>query len=164
MDLSIIQELTKRLDLIPDNQEERPKLYINLFGEFLRRLTYIYDYSKTKKPYGLNFYLSESIIEEIHADEITHHIKSEYCSKFGSGAYNLIHTWIFWELSKNKLKFYDGIKGIELFEPILILLERGGKIDRERKMFEVGCRSYYIEKSYAPPLDMSNEYLDSLDQ
>ena len=162
--ISYLETLVKRLEVIPIPPHKSPRSCGDLFNEFLRRLTNVYELSQTDKPFKINFFFNDPTMNEIGKEMIWDFMVDKDFYRFGGGAFNIIHAWLYWELLIERSELYRSIKDIELFEPFLVLLERGGRIDRDHTAYEIyGAGTFSINKTYSEPLDMSKEHLDALD-
>lgn len=134
-----------------------------LFEQFVARLTAAYDASNSDLEFKFAYFGKQHTISESVASKVAHKMPSGYYSRFGNGAYYLLTLSVHWQIifSDN-----DGWQESESpFEPIIRLLERGGTITREGKLYYVGNRAFRevrIETNIVKSLN--DEFLDSLDR
>ncbi len=167
----IITEKINRLNNIKQSiQTNKGHSNILLFKEFLRRLSYVYELSKVKNEFGLNFYFTE--IKEDHNlfENITNFIDSKYHKKFGNGGYFLIHTFLLWEIFKTKIQSLSNIdeEFLDVYEPLIRIFERGGYITKERNIYNVcALKDFKVNQIYITDMpfliDFSEENLDEID-
>ncbi|GAA3523332.1 hypothetical protein GCM10022393_42720 [Aquimarina addita] len=169
--IDIIDKNISRLNKIRSTKETLgSNSNILLFKEFLRRLSYVYKLSKIKSDFELNFYLSEINDDDNFLENITNFIDSKYYKKLGNGGYFLFHSFLIWEIFKNRLKSLSNLNEeyLEVYEPLIRIFERGGYINKEGSVYNVcDLKGFKINQDYLSNipfiLDFSDENLDKID-
>jgi len=158
--MTVLDKFIKSLDKIDFSnyrniEDESVKI---LFQEFNRRYSDLYLKSNQSSSFHLYFFLNDIKFEERIGNNLRL-IPDGVLINFGKGLFDLLHLYQLWECNKHKLPYYQKLTSEEeLFYPIIRIIEYGGYIHREGKLFSISGETFSIKLDY-----YSNSYLDSLD-
>lgn len=168
-DREIVDITVSRINSIKVESGQAKFSSVLLFEEFLRRLAVVNKHLELEElkllPIDSKYIELIKDLNEIVNDALSN-LK---LMRFGAAGLVFIHYHVYWEIFKvrSKVDLPDDL--LNLYEPIIIIFERGGYISREMKIYDVcGLKSfritdeYYSETPYI--VDMSDENLDRIDR